>query len=161
MKTTKTLEETHVIASGFVGDLVKLSASSPKKPVATTTATAMATVVGLYGDLGSGKTSFVQGVAKALGITVPVASPTFVLQKIYKLDEKIQNHFSHLVHIDAYRMDSADELSHIGWEEILKDSRNLICIEWPEKVFTGMPKDHIYVICLFVDNETRKFDIHF
>ncbi len=155
MKTTKTLEETQVIASGFVSDLVKLSASGLEKPAVT------ATVVGFYGDLGSGKTSFVQGVAKALGITVPVASPTFVLQKIYKLDEKIQNHFSHLVHIDAYRMDSADELSHIGWEEILKDSRNLICIEWPEKVFTGMPKDHIYVICLFVDNETRKFDIHF
>ncbi|MSR73291.1 tRNA (adenosine(37)-N6)-threonylcarbamoyltransferase complex ATPase subunit type 1 TsaE [Candidatus Parcubacteria bacterium] len=155
MKTTKTLEETHALASGFVSDLVKLSASDPKKSAVT------ATVVGLYGDLGSGKTSFVQGVAKTLGITVPVASPTFVLQKIYKLDEKIQNRFSHLVHIDAYRMDSADELAHIGWEEILKDPRNIICIEWPEKVFTGIPKDHIHVICLFVNNETRKFDIHF
>ncbi len=146
MKTTKTLAETHTLAGDFIKKLIEIDTKG-------------SVVVGLYGDLGSGKTAFVQGVAKAFNISDQVASPTFVLEKIYKLDEKIQTRFTHLIHIDAYRMDSPEELVHIGWEELLKDSGNLICIEWPEKVATEMPDRHIRIVCGFVDESTHTFDI--
>ncbi len=150
MTVTKNLTETQSLALDFVNNLLKICQIPPGK----------ATVVGLYGELGSGKTSFVQGVAKALGVKSQVVSPTFVLQKRYELDTKTQNCFSNLIHIDAYRMESPEELAHIKWEELLNDPHNLICIEWPERVYKGMPNEHIQVICTFVDESTRKFDIH-
>ncbi len=150
MITTKSLSDTYDLAQDFVNNLLKICQIPPAKAV----------VVGLYGDLGSGKTSFVQGIAKSLGITDQIVSPTFVLQKRYELDQGKQSCFLNLIHIDAYRMESPDELAHIGWEEILKNPRNLVCIEWPERVHQGMPSEHIQIICSFIDEQTRKFDIH-
>lgn len=148
---TKSLSDTHSLASDFVNNLLKICQIPPGK----------ATVVGFYGDLGSGKTAFVQGIAKALGVKDQVVSPTFILQKKYELSQKTQSCFSSLIHIDAYRMESPDELVHIKWDELLSDSGNLICIEWPERVYKKMPDGHIRVVCTFVDKEIRKFDISF
>lgn len=150
MMVTKSLLDTYALASDFVNNLLKICQIPPGK----------ATVVGLYGDLGSGKTAFVQGIAKALGVHNQVVSPTFILQKRYELDPKFQQCFLNLIHIDAYRMESPEELAHIKWEELLKDPHNLICIEWPERVYQGMPTEHIQVVCTFVDKDIRKFDIH-
>src|SRR3989344_5756853 len=91
-----------------------------------------ATVIGLYGNLGSGKTTFVQGLARALGISEIVTSPTFVIEKIYKLPTDSQ--FDHLIHIDCYRLEKESELEVLGFNNILNNPRNLIVIEWPEKV---------------------------
>ncbi len=124
--TPNTLEETYEVAKRFTEDL------SPKET---------ATVIGLYGNLGAGKTSFSQGVAQALGVTEMVTSPTFVIEKIYDLEGK---KFDRLVHIDAYRLEKPEELLHLGWEEITKDPKNLILIEWPERVGSIMPP-HIEV----------------
>ncbi|PIR84163.1 tRNA (adenosine(37)-N6)-threonylcarbamoyltransferase complex ATPase subunit type 1 TsaE [Candidatus Kaiserbacteria bacterium CG10_big_fil_rev_8_21_14_0_10_51_14] len=101
-----------------------------------------ATLVTLRGELGAGKTTFVQGVAKALDVGEVVTSPTFVLEKIYKLEGK---KFTHLVHIDAYRLKGAHELEHLGWEELLKDSGNLIVLEWPERVAEAIPEGAIRI----------------
>ena len=101
-----------------------------------------ATVITLSGELGAGKTTFVQEVARALGVSETVSSPTFVIEKIYELtDQK----FSHLIHIDAYRLKDAEELKHLGWEEIAADAGNLICIEWPERVSELIPEGAIRV----------------
>jgi tRNA threonylcarbamoyladenosine biosynthesis protein TsaE len=97
-----------------------------------------ATVVILSGVLGAGKTTFTQEVAKALGVEEAVTSPTFVLEKIYKLEGQ---KFSHLVHIDAYRLNGAHELGVLGWKELLADSGNLILLEWPERVDGAIPED--------------------
>lgn len=112
-----------------------------------------AIIVGLYGDLGSGKTTFTQAVAKCLGVKETVTSPTFVIEKIYKLDHK---NFDHLIHIDAYRLLSGDELLRLGWEEIAKNSRNIIFIEWPEKVAEILPKDIKKIYFTFVDENTKE-----
>jgi tRNA threonylcarbamoyladenosine biosynthesis protein TsaE len=141
MPISKTIQETHNIAKEFVNSL---KPNSHK-----------ATIVALQGDLGSGKTAFVQGMAQALGITGSVLSPTFVLQKIYSLENK---KFKHLIHIDAYRMESVHELNHIGWHELIKDPENLVCIEWPERVKEEIPRDAIFVQCKFIDEETHAYD---
>src|SRR4051812_40158014 len=94
-----------------------------------------ATVIGLSGDLGSGKTTFTQSIAKALGVTENVTSPTFVIEKIYSLKNPstlTELNFEHLIHIDAYRLESSRELLNLGWHDIVLDPKNLILIEWPE-----------------------------
>ncbi len=101
-----------------------------------------ATVIGLYGDLGSGKTTFMKFFAEHFGVEEDVQSPTFVIMKIYKiLSSKLQApSFSKLIHIDAYRLDSGQELLNLGFQEILSDPRNIVCIEWPERVSEVLPK---------------------
>ena len=122
---SKSLGETEKIAREFLAKKIVKSENS-------------ATVVGLYGDLGSGKTAFTQATAKCLGVKETVTSPTFVIEKIYKLDHQ---DFDHLIHIDAYRLKGGDELLHLGWEEIAKNPKNIIFIEWPERVSEILPKD--------------------
>ncbi|OGG52400.1 tRNA (adenosine(37)-N6)-threonylcarbamoyltransferase complex ATPase subunit type 1 TsaE [Candidatus Kaiserbacteria bacterium RIFCSPLOWO2_12_FULL_53_8] len=95
-----------------------------------------AVVATLSGELGAGKTTFAQGIAKALGVEEVVTSPTFVLEKIYKLEGQ---KFQRLIHIDAYRLKSAHELEVLGWEKLLQDSGNLIVLEWPERVVGAIP----------------------
>jgi len=115
-----------------------------------------ATVFGLYGDLGAGKTSFTQGVAKALAIEDTVVSPTFVIEKIYELTAQ---KFAHLIHIDAYRLEKSEELSHLGWQEIISDRSNLILIEWPERVADIMP-EHTKIIFKTLENpDEREIEI--
>lgn len=95
-----------------------------------------ATVIALSGQLGAGKTAFVQVVAKTFGVTEIVSSPTFVIEKIYQLQGK---DFKRLIHIDAYRLTSSEELLSLGWKEIVADSTNLIFLEWPEHVESIIP----------------------
>ncbi len=115
-----------------------------------------ATIVGLYGDLGAGKTFFTQSVAKTLGVEENIVSPTFVIEKIYELTSQ---KFSHLIHIDAYRLESSSELLSLGWQKIISDPNNLILIEWPERVEDIMPK-HTKVLIRHLENETsREVDI--
>lgn len=94
-----------------------------------------AEVVGLRGDLGAGKTTFVQEVAKALGVSARVTSPTFVIAQAYPIHF---GPFERLIHIDAYRLD-ATETDTVGWGAYTKDPRNLILVEWPERVPAGFP----------------------
>jgi len=125
-------------AARFVADL------TPHKDAAT--------VITLSGDLGAGKTAFVKGVAKALGVHEHVTSPTFVIMKIYPLDGV----FKKLVHIDAYRLKGEHHLKVLGWEEFLKDPRNLICIEWPEQVPQAMPSHAIRIALRYTGDDERE-----
>jgi tRNA threonylcarbamoyladenosine biosynthesis protein TsaE len=101
-----------------------------------------ARVIALSGNLGAGKTTFTQGFAKALGIARPVQSPTFVVMKIYELEEK---YLKHLVHIDAYRIETSQELDHLGFRELLKDKDAVILIEWADRVKKILPKDTMWL----------------
>lgn len=138
---SKSLLETQLLARGFIDGL---------RPGHR------ATVVGLYGDLGSGKTSFTQGAADALGIEGAVQSPTFVIEKIY---DAAHPHFKKFVHIDAYRLESPDELAKLGWEDISSRPGYLIFIEWAEKVEDILPDDRLAIRFEYVDEETRKITI--
>ncbi len=106
-----------------------------------------ATVIVLSGGLGAGKTTFVQGMAKALGVEDTVTSPTFVLEKVYAIEGQP---FARLVHVDAYRLKGAHELEVLGWKELIQNPGNLIVLEWPERVAEAIPTDAIRI----------KFDIH-
>ncbi len=99
-------------------------------------------VVALSGDLGAGKTTLTQELARQLGVTETLVSPTFVIMKSYKLTTK---NYNLLVHIDAYRLKSSKELLNLGWEELVTDPKNLILIEWPEQVPELIPKNALWV----------------
>jgi tRNA threonylcarbamoyladenosine biosynthesis protein TsaE len=104
-----------------------------------------ATVIGLYGDLGAGKTTFMKYFAKHFGIDEVVQSPTFIIMRIFEIPEQTQSEnikAKKLIHIDAYRLESGKELLNLGWQELLAHPSNLICIEWPEKVAEILP-EHI------------------
>lgn len=89
-------------------------------------------VIELEGDLGSGKTTFVQGLAKGLGIKKQIISPTFVIMRQYRLTKK--NRLKNFCHIDFYRIQSGRDLVNLGFERIINDPENIVAIEWPERV---------------------------
>jgi tRNA threonylcarbamoyladenosine biosynthesis protein TsaE len=115
-----------------------------------------ALVVGLYGDLGSGKTTFTQDIAKIFDIKEDITSPTYVIEKIYDINHR---DFKKLFHIDAYRLGSAKELSVLDWNKTLADSRNIIFIEWPERVLEVLPKNHAKVFFKFISEFEREIEI--
>ena len=117
-----------------------------------------ATVVGLYGDLGAGKTTFTQGVALALGLEENIVSPTFVIEKIYSLSTIHYPLFNNLIHIDAYRIEQSSELLNLGWQKIISDPGNLILIEWPERVSGIMPL-HVRINFSHLSENEREVEI--
>jgi tRNA threonylcarbamoyladenosine biosynthesis protein TsaE len=142
-KTVKTLIELEEDAKRFVESL----APSPRG----------ATLVTLSGELGAGKTAFVKAVAKALGVEAVVTSPTFVLEKIYAL-QPFDGHlvsFKRLVHIDAYRLEKGDELAPLGFDELMKDSGNLVLLEWPERVMEAIPESVTRISIVVNSDESR------
>ncbi len=117
-----------------------------------------ARIVGLYGDLGAGKTAFVQGLAIGLGVTESVLSPTFVIERIYNVGLPARPFF-HLIHIDAYRLEKSEELLNLGWKKIISNPSNLIVIEWPEKIADIMP-EHIQVkLTALPEENSRRIEI--
>ena len=113
-----------------------------------------ATVIGLSGPLGAGKTAFVQSIARNLAVLEHVTSPTFVIARFYDIPQ--HQHFRQLVHIDAYRIESTDELRPLRFEELCADSKNLVFIEWPEKLCDSFPKDALRLYIDSVDATTRR-----
>jgi len=144
-KVSESIEETQDLSKGLISGILKRAKENKKKD---------AFVVGLYGELGSGKTTFVQGAASALGIKENVLSPTFVIERIYKL--KNNKNFDHLIHIDLYRIDNKKEILNLGWAEILSNPKNLVFVEWAEKVKKILPKHTLEVYFRFIDEYTRE-----
>ena len=108
-------------------------------------------VVAMYGDLGAGKTAFVRGMAKGMGLSCRVSSPTFTIVNEY-LGER------ELIHFDMYRLSSADELFDIGWEDYL--SRNAVCaVEWSENVQDAFFGDEVVVRIEKLNDTDRKITI--
>jgi tRNA threonylcarbamoyladenosine biosynthesis protein TsaE len=142
---SKSLLETEQFAQSLKGKLAPRAAE--------------ATILALSGDLGSGKTAFVKLLAKTYGVSETVTSPTFVIEKVYKLEvDMAGQNFSHLIHIDAYRLESADQLAKLGWKQVVEDPKNLICIEWPEKVEALIPSSAKWLKFTFVDEQTREIE---
>lgn len=109
------------------------------------------TVVAMYGDLGAGKTAFVRGMARGMGLTCRVSSPTFTIVNEY-LGER------ELIHFDMYRLSSADELFDIGWEDYL--NRGAVCaVEWSENVREAFFGDEITVTIEKLGDSERKISI--
>ena len=109
------------------------------------------TVIAYRGDLGAGKTAFTRGLARGLGVTDRVTSPTYTIVNDY-LGGRMP-----LFHFDMYRLGSEDELFDIGWDDYLE--RGGVCaVEWSENVWGAM-EDAIVITITRLDEDTRKIDI--
>lgn len=87
-------------------------------------------VLCLYGELGSGKTTFAQGFARGLGVTTRFLSPTFIIVRRYTL----ANDFAFFYHADLYRLENDDQLAALGITEMLADRQAYVAIEWAERL---------------------------
>ena len=109
-------------------------------------------VVALSGDLGAGKTSFVQGAAAALGVAERVTSPTFILMREYKGAHPI-------LHLDVYRLSNLQELTDLGFEEFM-DPASVVFIEWGDAVGPLLPPEYLDVELHGASDDERAIDIH-
>ncbi len=112
-------------------------------------------IIGLVGDLGGGKTTFVQGMAKGLGIKRQITSPSFVLLKKYPISN-LKSQVSNLYHIDLYRIDTPNDVYSFGFEEVLEDKKGICVIEWAEKVMGLLPKERLIIEFDFISENERK-----
>ena len=112
-------------------------------------------VIALYGELGSGKTTFVQGLAQGLGIKGRIISPTFVFIRSYTLYPKPFT----LHHVDLYRIDKIEDTRGLGLEELMREKEAIVVIEWAEKIKSILPKKRIDVYFEYVSENQRKINI--
>lgn len=112
----------------------------------------------LYGDLGSGKTTFTQGVAKGLGIKKRIISPTFVIVRTYRI-MNYELGIMNMYHIDLYRTETFGDLKSIGIKELLHDKEAIVVIEWPEKLGIFLPKQRWEIHFSYENDNRRKIRI--
>ena len=115
-----------------------------------------ALVVALEGELGAGKTTFIKGFTKALGIREKVLSPTFVLIHKHKT---INGDFENLYHIDAYRLDSEKDLSKLDIKDIFANPKNIVLIEWADRVKKIIPKNATWIRFDHLEKNKRRITI--
>lgn len=125
---TNSFEETQTLAFDFAKTLKK------------------GAVLALYGDLGSGKTTFVQGLAKSFGIEKKIISPTFIIMRTY----------GHFYHVDLYRVETEKDVEGLGLLEIINDPENIVVIEWPEKIEHLLPKKTISIAFEYLKDDQRR-----
>lgn len=105
-----------------------------------------AATLALAGELGSGKTTFAQAFAQALGVKAKVLSPTFILMQPFKLlNLETFKSFSTLWHVDCYRLERPEELERLGFKDILNNPKNIVVVEWADKVRRLLPKDALWI----------------
>jgi tRNA threonylcarbamoyladenosine biosynthesis protein TsaE len=118
-----------------------------------------AVVLAIEGDLGAGKTRFVRGLAAGLALDPDaVASPTFVVSVEHPAPANRSDARS-LVHIDAWRIRSVDELESIGWDELCARPRTVIAVEWASKIAAALPSERIDVAIEHLDDARRRIVI--
>lgn len=114
-------------------------------------------VFALSGDLGAGKTTFLQGLAKGLGVSVQVNSPTFNILKLYKT--KTGSKVKEFCHIDSYRLSSSRDLEALGIKEFLDSKNTVTAIEWAEKVKAILPKNTVSITIKHLSEDSREIKI--
>ena len=106
-------------------------------------------VICLQGDLGAGKTTFVQGVALGWGSQDAVSSPTFIIVNVYRRGDEAR-----LFHMDAYRLDSTPEAEELDLEWML--GQGALLIEWPERMEDLIPGEHLWIQFGHINEEERE-----
>jgi tRNA threonylcarbamoyladenosine biosynthesis protein TsaE len=138
--TTKSIKETQKLGQDIAKNILELPARKG------------ATVLGLHGNLGSGKTTFLQGFAKGLKIKEKILSPTFVIQKRFKLKDR---NFKNFYHIDCYRLKDHKDILSLDFKKIVENPENIIALEWPEKIKKVLPKNTIIINFKFISQNIR------
>lgn len=114
-------------------------------------------MIGLIGELGSGKTTFVKGLAEGLKVADSITSPTFVMLKPYH--GKIGKKDIEFIHIDAYRVEKIEDIKSVGIEDYLNRDDAILVIEWAEKIHEILPKHTIYINFKHIDKNNRGISI--
>ena len=114
-------------------------------------------VLALVGDLGAGKTTFTQYLAQALEVKKHVNSPTFVVMKIYETGRKP---LDHLVHMDAYRLSSEDELDDLGLDQYIKETNSVVVIEWADKIKNYLDTYNATWLTFRIEGDERSVEIN-
>ncbi len=107
-------------------------------------------VLALYGDLGSGKTTFMQGLAKGLGIERQIISPTFIIMRTYNAGNK------NLYHLDLYRIETEEQAVDLGLKDLMGEQENIVAIEWPDKIENVLPENRINIYFTYLEDERRE-----
>lgn len=113
-------------------------------------------IVALSGQLGSGKTTFVQGFAEGLGVASRIISPTFVIMRSYKLQSGLN-----FYHLDLYRLEDSlkQEIENLGLTDLWQNSLNIIIIEWAEKIKELMPRGTCWVKFEAMNENERRINL--
>jgi len=127
---TKNFEETQQLAGRLVEQITKMPHGG-------------ALVLALKGDLGAGKTTFIQGLGRALGVEEKILSPTFVIMKNFNILTNKQ--FNNFYHFDCYRIEGPGDLEVLNFKEITSEPRNLVVIEWAERIEKALPPDAVWL----------------
>ena len=106
-------------------------------------------LITLTGELGVGKTTLAQAICRGYGVDDEITSPTYALIHEY------QSPKSPVFHIDLYRLDSPDQLTNLGWDEIVS-SRALVLVEWPERAGARLPEDHVPIDLDYVPGDDSR-----
>ena len=125
----------------------------------------------LLGRNGAGKTTFTQGFLKELGAKGPYISPTFLIMKHYRITQNVKRKtrgkktlsvtryaLREIYHIDAYRVD-ANDILNLGWEEIISDGKNVVIIEWADRIRSIIPQRAIWLSFEWIDENKRKITV--
>lgn len=107
-------------------------------------------VVCLHGDLGGGKTTFVQGLAKGLGIEKKIISPTFIIMRSYELGSK------NFYHVDLYRVENERDIEGLGLLDLMENEDAIVVIEWAEKIADRLPTNRKEVFFTYLDEDKRE-----
>ena len=119
-----------------------------------------ALVISLDGELGAGKTTFVQEFARVLGARGRILSPTFIVARSHELTK---GQWEVLHHVDVYRFESPSELDPIGWKEMVRDAHAIVCVEWGSKIIKALPKKRIDILIEGGEKSSERiltFDFH-
>ncbi|HWY79122.1 MAG TPA: tRNA (adenosine(37)-N6)-threonylcarbamoyltransferase complex ATPase subunit type 1 TsaE [Candidatus Sulfotelmatobacter sp.] len=117
-------------------------------------------VLALYGDLGSGKTTFMQGLAKGLGITRSIISPTFIIMRTYEMKSNIKDTgVRTLYHLDLYRIEEESQAIDLGLEELMGNPENIVAIEWPDKIENILPEKRINLFFEYLGDDKRQIRV--
>jgi len=141
-------EETQKIAFSFINTI--LHQKGLKREQACLRRQAL--VISLEGNLGSGKTEFLKGIAKGIKLKEKVFSPTFLIMKKFTLKHKL---FKFLWHLDCYRLKKIFEMRELDFKEIIKNPQNIIFIEWGDKIKSLLPKNH-WMIKFKIKGENKR-----
>ncbi|MFN7088800.1 MAG: tRNA (adenosine(37)-N6)-threonylcarbamoyltransferase complex ATPase subunit type 1 TsaE [Candidatus Paceibacteria bacterium] len=110
-----------------------------------------ARILVLQGRLGSGKTTFIQGLAQGFGIKEAIVSPTFILMRKFKIKTrsgktgKTKARFKYFYHIDCYRFKNSKDLAVLRLQDIFSDPKNVVAIEWAERIADILPRDSFWL----------------
>lgn len=140
------------MSSHSIATLSELEAFSKHVLEQSTAKSEGATVIGLVGDLGVGKTAFVQSLARHLGVVQAVTSPTYLIMREYETTHPV---FKHLVHMDAYRIEDVSELGPLRLTEILMRPDTLLCIEWVDRIKEALPSGYTTLTFTLHPDTTR------